>query len=859
MLQRLLPGVLLLVAAAPGCGVLALAPDAPASTFRSDWHELQDRTWIGEKHWANRLQDWRVAEGTLECVEARPAFGMRTLHLLTHRLVDGKEGSFRSRVQVDAVDGSRAGSAAGFLVGAGGEHVDYRLTSQVHGTSAEDGGFLALLDGDGKVFFADFEQPIEAGGGNQWVMQTNRELVDFGRPATGVTFTGDGFGAAGPVPVELELVGASFDGRRTFILTAREARNGGEVLSTASWEDVPVSAFDGAVALVSHRGPEGADRGYRFAEWTLAGELVASAPERAFGPILFVHYTVDVDADVEPETSGRLGLTAQAGPLGVEDARTATLELAEGSGRFREVAEAKFVPDSATFHFVVEGLDPGREHRFRVRYAPVDEDGDEIAKRVSYYEGVIAAEPDSEELTIASLSCQKSFTGGLRWNESGLWFPHTEVRDHVAAHGPHLLYFAGDQIYEGDLTAPARGSNVPLETSIHDYLHKWYRHGWSFGDLTRRLPTVVVTDDHDVFHGNIWGNAGVRMKGPEGTSAQDSGGYVMSPAFVNAVHRTQVAHLPPTRDSIGTLANGITTYHTELTWGGGSFAILNDRMYKSPPAILVPEGKVKNGWFQAEGFDPAKRADVPGAVLLGQGQEDFLAEWASDRSGAWFKACLSQTPLANVATLPAGASGGSVIPSLAVPLPGEYVEGDERAADTDSNGWPQTPRNRAVALLRRASAFHLTGDQHLGSTLRYGVDDFDDAGFVLSSPAVANTWPRRWFPDPSERQAGPPIATDAPDYTGRYFDGFGNRMTVLAVANPRANGVEPERLHGRAPGYGIVRVTRDSEAAGGGRVTFEAWPRHVDPKAEGAAPFEGWPVRFSLGDGGERRASPERR
>lgn len=184
-----------------------------------------------------------------------------------------------------------------------------------------------------------------------------------------------------------------------------------------------------------------------------------------------------------------------------------------------------------------------------------------------------------------------------------------------------------------------------------------------------------------------------------------------------------------------------------------------------------------------------------------------------------------------------------MIPSLSVPRPGEYVDGDERAADMDSNGWPQSGRNAAVRLLRAAGAFHLTGDQHLGSTLRYGVDAFDDAGFVLSSPAVANTWPRRWFPDPTLRAEGGELPTDAPGYAGRYTDGFGNRMTVHAVANPRAEGIEPTRLHERAPGYGIARVARGDRS-----VRLEAWPRHADPGAEAARPYPGWPVTFSLDD-----------
>ena len=75
----------------------------------------------------------------------------------------------------------------------------------------------------------------------------------------------------------------------------------------------------------------------------------------------------------------------------------------------------------------------------------------------------------------------------------------------------------------------------------------------------------------------------------------------------------------------------------------------------------------------------------------------------------------------------------------------------------------------------------------LGQRTLYGVDGWRNAGFAFCSPAIANTWPRRWFPPaPGEnREPG------APDYTGDFLDGFGNHMTVWAVANPLKSGREP--------------------------------------------------------------------
>ncbi|MEM6569271.1 MAG: alkaline phosphatase D family protein [Planctomycetota bacterium] len=821
----------------PGCTILGVEPGAPRAVFAADWADRKDRRWIGERHWANRLQDWRLVDGGVECLEARPRFGVRTLHLLTHWLNPGGEGSFRSVVKIEAASGDRDGSAAGFLFGAGGDDVDFRISSQVHGTPAEDGGFLALVDGAGRATILDFETPVPGSGG-QWAARTNHDLAAFTVP-DGIVQKGEGFPGGRPAPVELELVGARFDGRRTLTLSVRD--EDGIVLSTAEWLDPPEAAFDGAVALVSHRGPAGSQRGYRFEDWSLAGELVEADPGRSFGPIAFVHYTVDESEGTDDAT---LRMTAQSVPLGRFDTLVASLEIATRRRRFVQEASATFEPRGAVFRFRVDGLDARRSYPFRIRYVPLDPLGRPDATRTALYEGIIAARPTDDAMTIAVLNCQKSYTGDLRWNESGIWFPHAEVAENVALHDPDLLYFAGDQIYEGDLTPAIR--QPPIDAAL-DYAHKWYRHGWSFGELTRRLPAVVVPDDHDVYHGNIWGNAGVALDGPEDLTKQDRGGYVMPPDFVLTVHNTQVSHLPPPQGA-SRLANGISTYHTTLDWGGGSFAILGDRMYKSPPAVLVPEGEVRNGWFRNPDFDPVTQSDVPGAVLLGEVQHDVLRRWGTTwREPVWFKACLSQSPFANVATIPEEATSGSIIPSLEVPEPGVYVQGDKRAADMDSNGWPRSGRDVAVSLLRAAGAFHLTGDQHLGSTLRYGVEQFDDAGYVLSSPAVANTWPRRWFPDPTERVDGGDQPQAAPGYTGRYRDGFGNAMTVLAVANPRSGEVEPKRLHDRAPGYGIARVDRAA-----GTLTFEAWPRHVDPSAPDAAPYLGWPVTVPL-DGADGR------
>lgn len=809
-----------------------------------------DRVWIGNRTFANRLADWRLRDGRIECVEADPGAPVRTLALLD-RWADGVGPAVELSVRTGPIDAdgfeARPEAWTGFLIGAGGEHVDPRLSALVHLRPAEDGGLLGVLTGDGRLAFRDFSRP--ATGGGLWSLRGPLDL------ATLPTLPSE---STGRVPDDALRHGVTLtlrarpqrpdDPRNGPWRLELEASSAGRTLARAICARVPLDRVDGSTALVSHLGPLGSERGHWFDDWTTRG--LRADDTRRFGPILAVQYTV---------SDGALRLTAQFPPLGPDDVRTAELLLRpvfrRGHGPPVHVAadwdrtlEAAIEPDSFTATFELPALDalnavsPGSEQRYPIdgiRYwvhwagRPAHGYGGRI------HTGPAAGEP----FTLAAFTGHKCYTGGLRWNSNGLWFPHADVARAIRHHDPDLLFFSGDQIYEGDLTPAV---TRPEEAALLDYHYKWQRWCWAFRDLTRNRPTITIPDDHDVYHGNIWGAGNVAAEPDErGLSVQDRGGYKMSARFVNAVHRTQVGHLPDPADP-EPLPGGITTYHTAVEFGGVSFAVLADRMFKSSPSVAVPAGEFENGWPQAAGFEPARDADVPGARLLGERQLAFLDRWAEDWSGGdWMKVCLSQTLFANVATLPAGATSGSVLPGLAIPGPDEYPAGYELAADADSNGWPQTGRNRALRALRKSFALHVAGDQHLASTIQYGVDEWRDAGFALCVPSIANTWPRRWFPS----RPGSNRAPGAPRYAGDFEDGFGNKLTVHAVANPSTTGVEPALLHDRAPGYGIVELDPATRT-----IELSCWPRWVDPGAPDARPYAGWPVRASqLANGGYER------
>jgi len=776
--------------------------DAQSIGFSENFDATVNRAWLGPDLYANRLQDWRISDGRLEAVEGRAEKPMRTVQLLTYSLA-AEPGTVSIEVSTGPVEGERVASEntwSGLLIGAGGDDVDYRISALVHHWPGEDGGLVVALDGTGTIIVRDNSQRGAYKGSEGEYSTDDWPLIEP-----------DSSSSTGEISGEVRLTLHATPDADGYALDVTATNSQGELVSEARYLNIPADQLSGNVALVSHNSPDQGDKGYWFDDWQVSGSKLIEYPERSFGPIMGVQYTL---------SRGILKLTAQMGPLGEEDDQTARLQT-KAENEWRTVAESRLITGSYTMPFRIDDWAASEDTEFRVVYAD------------QFYGGTIR-HPDlsADEFVLGVLNCNNISSGvDMQWNASTIWHPHTDLLASMKHHKPDMMFFAGDQLYEKGLAGIER---TPLDTAYLDYLYHWNRFFLAFGDLTRDMPSVAIPDDHDVYHGNIWGEAGKAAIGPYELQ-HDNGGYIMDPAWVNAVHRTQTSHLPDPVDP-EPIKQDISVFHTELNYAGLSFAIVADRMWKSAPRSLLPEAKIWNGWIENPDFNPHD-SDVPEATLLGERQLEFLDGWTQDWSqDAWMKVVLSATPFTNVATLPDHATNDSVVPDLAYPEPGEYVDGDKSVADMDSNGWPQTGRNNALRTIRKGYAFHVAGDQHLSSFIQYGVDDWRDAGFAFVSPAIANYWPRRWFPP----QPGLNREPGSPSYTGDHLDGFGNKLSVRAVANPVRSNREPAALYDRSPGYGIVRFRRSDRS-----ITAESWPRWVDPSLPDAEQYPGWPVTVS--------------
>ncbi len=412
----------------------------------------------------------------------------------------------------------------------------------------------------------------------------------------------------------------------------------------------------------------------------------------------------------------------------------------------------------------------------------------------AFYTGLIREDPiDKDEIVVAA------FTGNSNKDRG----PRTDLIANIERQDPDLLFFSGDQVYDH-----------------RRHFAAWLLFGRQFGEITRNRPTVVIPDDHDVGLPNLWGDGG--KVGP---------GSYRNPSYVRLVERAQTSHLPDPYDPTP-IERDIGVYYTSLTWGRIGFAILEDRKFKSQPdildrAALEQAGVIFSRQDHIKTLPDPQVLDTPGATLLGERQLRFLRAWTADWTGQDMKAVLSQAPFVGAA----------------------HLHGPQRqrlAADLDANGWPQSGRNRALAEMRKGFALHINGDQHLGTMLQHGIDTWGDAGFSFSVPSIVNYY-RRWWdpPEPGEEQLEGEL-----EHTGNYHDGFDNRLTMHAYANPDPSRRRYDKWLAQGAGYGLIRFNKRTR-----EITLECWPRGCDVTDPECEQYPGWPVTLRQEDNYGRKGA----
>lgn len=465
-------------------------------------------------------------------------------------------------------------------------------------------------------------------------------------------------------------------------------------------------------------------------------------------------------------SNGTLKLSAQLFPLYPQETRTVRLEVREGS-QWKEIARSEVNDLGWSALFRVDDWDDSQDVAYRLRHGEQAE-----------FAGVVRRSPiDKQEIVLAALSCNSNKDRGDR----------EQYVHNINHQDPDLVFFAGDQSYDHAQHTAA-----------------WLKFGMQFRELFRERPCVTIPDDHDIGQGNLWGENGKKAK----RSAGDDGGYFYHPEYVKMVERCQTAHLPDPVDP-RPIQQGIGVYFTNLNVGGIDFAIIEDRKFKSGPRGKIPQQGPRPDHIRNPEYDPVS-IDLYGLTLLGERQLAFLKKWARQREDVSMKAVLSQTGFCGAAHI-------------------HGQKSNRLHADLDSNGWPQAGRLAALKLIREAGAVHIAGDQHLATVVRHGIDEFGDGPWAFVVPAIVNNYYSRWWWPEDEQPGENRNPQHSLPWTGDYYDGFRNMITMHAYANPDTPAF--------GSGYGLIRFQKPRQ-----EVTFECWPRNANVTEPGAQQFDGWPI-----------------
>ena len=744
-----------------------------------------NRPWLGENFWANRLQDWQLTNGKIECRADGPDLHCRTAHLLTHDL-NANQSSARIRAEIQNLNPEQPGFG-GFLIGAGGGKLDHRSASLIHYGGGLHGGILAVIESDGTMSFRDFSKSEKPLSFDKYALDQQSQAIALN------SFTNGSSSAI--LDCHLDALD---DGTYDLRLIASDAQTG-EELGFIVKTGVPPSILSGNIALISSPIGESGAR-FSFKDIALGGPKVSVHPERALGPVMGCLHSLNRNV---------LKLTAQFMPIDskilsrarLDYRRVGTLEWVKGP---TEEIGAGF-----TALFRVEHWRPQNDYEYQIVGL--------IHNEPSLFEGQIPKDPGADKsLKIALHSCllptsrpidRPTFKPGNtlednydRYDAKSLIFPHNTLVHNCDGHDPDLYVFLGDQYYE---TFPTRYGRTGDDREL-DTLYRWYLWFWTFRDSLRDHPCIVLADDHDILQGNVWGNGGDGSNGP----AEEDGGFLYDKDLVRMVYRMQCGHNPDNYDPTPIL-NNIPVSYGHFVYGGTSFAFVEDRKWKTPP--------------NANKGVPLEETS---GNLLGERQESFLKAWKDIDKGLP-KVCLT-----------ASIWGSPQTDKNLDPL-----------VDYDANGYPPDGRTRAVKLLKEANSIAIAGDQHLGMVARQGVKSYEDGPAFFAGPAGAAFW-QRWFEGRGRLNNQ---FNNNPD-TGNFVDCFGNKMRVMAVANPKITHLEfVESKEGwgyfvgdsdlKSEGYGIVVVDHKSQ-----NFVFECWSWDAEPSED--EQFAGWPINIPFDKAG---------
>ncbi len=753
-----------------------------------NWDSIPNQSWLGYNFWCNSFSDWKVENHK---AIAYPFFKKRrTAHITSHKIAkDNGSLTISAKIKLFGKVKDDSSAVFGFLIGAGDSSLENRTNNFVFNTLSPGECHLLGIKSSGDIILKDYKE------------DTILHLFKFDEKVKKILLN------------QLYKEGLNFEFK---YLPEKKCIHflirGNNLVSQETFTfPKTLSCPKGNIALFyDSKTPFTANAS--FDDIKISGSAISKIKTNSIvSPILSSFYTNTIDS---------LFITVQLMPFNPNGG--VKLKI---TGKESITYEGVFDSTNYQLRFRVELPSKFKKIQYKLYYTGPQSQYKNIRK------GVILSKPINSNPKLMALNCN-GFTffhsGGIDYKN--LFYPYRKIEEGYKEHQPDVLAFLGDQIYE---SRPEMAIYKEPFCNL-DYLYKWSIWCYSFRALTLNQPTIIMTDDHDVFQGNIWGNGGVAAqtsttdsipsyygKWNYDTWQQDNGGYFMSQNFVNMVTRSQTSHLPYPENP--KLENGMINYYTSYQYGNLNFAILEDKKFKSPPS--QNDFKIYNG-FSLNPTTTASEYHKNEFKLLGESQLKFLSNWSkAEKAKKESRVILTQSAYASLTTVQIDYTALNDRPAK------RDSTRQKVSPDMDTNGWPKIGRDRALEALNDSNVLFISGDQHMGAVI--DVFDSNNTSYTFFSvPAIANTWPRMWWPKRESTNPNYPL--------GNYLDAFGNKMNIQAIANPNPLAPYPNSINCKSPGFGIIQFDEKGKTA-----KLNAFPLYFNSYPE-TTQFEGWPVQIFL-------------
>lgn len=747
-----------------------------SKTFNFNWNNKPNQPWLAYSFWCNSYLDWKIEDKRVVAFPFRKH--RRTAHLSAYQ-IKNKIGFLKASVNIGFSRHKNTGYL-GLLIGAGDSKFNEKTNLLVHNNFPNSKTHLVSISKTGELSLVDY--------------RTDSILY---KQKIDTHLFNDTIG------VKLTIKYKSFNDSTLIHMEVSNINNiifkDSTILKTNA---IPL----GSIALTYSCKKSFNAFGW-FDDLEINGNVFGKS--ETTGPIISSFHTVTKDS---------IFITFQLQPFKVVKEDRFNLFL-KSKKTVLKYTNYKYDSLAHQIRFRVPNIKNNRNITYEIEYI-----GNQTINAFKL-KGNIKTIPPKKELTVMALNCNGfAFMHEGNFNYDALWYPYEQIKEGFKTFNPDLIVFLGDQFYESR-------PNMPINKTPYcylDYLYKWNLFCIQFRDLMASKPTIILTDDHDVYQGNLWGANGSKAKTKDekklnqryrknyDTWQQDNGGYFMPTDFVNMAIGSQTSHLPQPFSSEKSL---LKNYYTSFTYGNFDFAILEDKKFKSPPIKI--NQPIFNGIPLNDNLT-TKQLNNDSLTLLGEKQLSFLSQFLS-RESKGIKVVLTQSAYASLTTIN---QESHPIKDMPATISGKH----KLNRDMDTNGWPKNGRDKALNIVGSKPTLFLAGDQHMGSVVEL-FDSSNNGTTFFTIPSISNTWPRTWLPNDSINSS--PL--------GMHYDGFGNKMNVLAVANPTNEVHPPQKINKKSPGFGIIVLNNERKTA-----ILHAYPLFFNENGSTNKEYKGWPIRISL-------------